>query len=290
MHRLIAPIVALVLSSAAQAMQVARDVPYAEPALERQVLDVYTPDDAKGKMLPVLFWIHGGGWQQGDKSQVGVKPQFFVDRGCIFVSTNYRLYPHVDMATLIGDVAKALGWVHKHIGEYGGDANRIIVGGHSAGAQLAAIVCTDDRYLQAEGTSLTALKGCIPVDGDTYYLPGIITVAEIRAHLHGLPQPNEFGHRAKFGNDAKKHLDFSAVTHVAPGKHIPPFLIMYVAGHPDTTAQAKRLEASLVAAEIPTTMFGGRETTHGKLNNDIGLPDAPETAAVAKFLDEVLRP
>lgn len=290
MIRLIAPVFVLAFASIAQAMHVERDVAYAKPVLERQVLDIYTPDDAQGKRLPVVFWIHGGGWQQGDKSDVGLKPQFFTDRGCVFVSTNYRLYPNVDMATLIGDVARALGWVHSHISAHGGDPNSVIVGGHSAGAQLAALICTDHRYLKAEGVTLSALKGCIPVDGDTYYLPGIIAVAELRAFMHGQPQPGKFGHRVKFGNDPEKHVDFSAVTHVARGKNIPPFLIMYVAGHPDTTAQARRLSAELTKAEIPNELYGGRETTHSKLNNDIGQSDDPGTAAVIKFLDEVLRP
>ena len=60
---------------------------------ERQVLDVYAPAAAKG--LPVVFWIHGGGWQAGDKSDVGVKPAMFTDRGFVFVSTGYRLLPKV---------------------------------------------------------------------------------------------------------------------------------------------------------------------------------------------------
>jgi acetyl esterase/lipase len=273
----------------ASALEVEKDVPYAEPALERQVLDIYAPDDAKGRKLPVVFWIHGGGWQAGDKSDVGTKPRYFVEKGCVFVSTNYRLYPNVEMGELIRDVARSLGWVHKNIASRGGDPGRILVGGHSAGAQLAAIICTDDRYLKAEGVPFTSLRGCIPVDGDTYYLPGIITVAEIRAFMHGLPQPGKFGHRAKFGNDPEKHLDFSAVTHVARGKNIPPFFIMYVAGHPDTTAQARRLAAALQAAEIPVTLYGGRETTHNKLNNDIGLADDPGTKALSDFVAGVLK-
>jgi acetyl esterase/lipase len=275
-----------IFASAAQAMSVKKDLRYGDE--ERQVLDVYAPDDAAGKKLPVVFWIHGGGWQAGDKSDVKLKPEFFVSRGCIFVSTNYRLYPNVDMATLIGDCAKSLGWVAKNIAEHGGDAGRIIVGGHSAGAQLAAILCTDDRYLKAEGVPFTSLKGCIPVDGDTYWLPAIIATAELRAHLYGTPQPGKSGHRAKFGNDPEKHLDFSAVTHIAKGKHIPPFLIMYVSGHPDTSAQARKLAAELTKAEIPNTPYGGRETTHSKLNNDIGASDDPGTAAVIQFLDTVL--
>lgn len=241
------------------------------------------------KKLPVVFWIHGGGWQQGDKSDVGLKPQFFVDQGFVFVSTNYRLYPNVEMGELIRDVAKSLGWVYRNIAQHGGDPQRILVGGHSAGAQLAALISIDDRYLKAEGVPFTALRGCIPVDGDTYYLPAIITVAEIRAFMHGLPQPGKFGHRVKFGNDPEKHIDFSAVTHVAKGKAIPPFFIMYVAGHPDTAAQAKHLAAKLQSTEIPVTLYGGNETTHSKLNDDIGLADDPGTKALTEFVIDALK-
>ena len=77
------------------------------------------------------------------------------------------------------------------------------------------------------------IKGCVPVDGDTYDVPAIIETAETRARAHGLPLPTS-GHREKFGNDPAKHRDFSAVTHVAKGKGIPPFLILHVAEHPDT--------------------------------------------------------
>jgi arylformamidase len=279
----------LASTSTASAMHIERNVPYANPAAERQVLDIYAPDDAKQKKLPVVFWIHGGGWQQGDKSDVALKPQFFVDRGFVFVSTNYRLYPNVEMGELIRDVARSLGWVYKHIAEHGGDPQRILVGGHSAGAQLAALISIDDRYLKAEGVPLAALRGCIPVDGDTYYLPAIIAVAEIRAFMHDLPQPGKFGHRVKFGNDPEKHIDFSAVTHVAKEKDIPAFFIMHVAGHPDTTAQAKRLASALQSAEIPVTLYGGRETTHNKLNNDIGLADDPGTKALTEFVNSVLK-
>jgi acetyl esterase/lipase len=155
------------------------------------------------------------------------------------------------------------------------------------GAQLAALLCIDDRYLKAEGVPFSVLKGCVPVDGDTYDVPAIIATAEIRQTVHGLPLP-ENGHRVKFGNDPKKHLDFSAVTHVAKGKGIPPFLILHVAGHPDVTAQARRLGDVLAAAQIPTTVFGAQETTHNKLNADLGLPDDPATKALFKFLGNLV--
>lgn len=265
----------------AHAQQLTANIPYADPAHERQVLDIHSPPNAKN--LPVVFWIHGGGWQAGDKTDVQIKPRVFTERGYLFVSTNYRLLPQVKMNELIGDVAKSLGWVHRHIAKHGGDPRRIYVMGHSAGAQLAALLCTDERYLKAEGVPFEALRGCVPVDGDTYDLPAMILTAELRQTFHDLPLP-ENGHRVKFGNDPKLHRDYSAVTHVAAGKHIPPFLILHVAGHPDVTAQARRLGNVLQRAEIPVTVFGARETTHTKINADLGMPDDPATKELWKFL------
>jgi acetyl esterase/lipase len=262
----------------------AANVAYGEH--ERSVLDIYAPPGAKN--LPVVFWIHGGGWQQGDKSGVLEKPKAFTEKGFVFVATNYRLLPGVDMRTLIRDVAKSLGWVHQHIAEHGGDPQRLFVMGHSAGAQLAAILCTDERYLQTEGVPFTALKGCVPVDGDTYDIPAMIETAETRLRVHGQPMP-KYGHWLKFGNAPALHRDFSAVTHVAKGKGIPPFLVLYVANHPDTTIQAQRFGAVLRDAGLPVKLLGAKETTHTRINTELGLPDDPATKALWGFINEALK-
>ena len=279
-------LILLALASTARAQDVTKNIPYANPANERHVLDVYAPKDAKN--LPVVFWIHGGGWQAGDKSDVQIKPTVFNEKGFVFVSTNYRLLPNVDMATLIGDVAKSAHWVHDNIAKHGGDPKRLLVMGHSAGAQLAAILCTDEKWLKAEGLGLDIVKACVPVDGDTFDIPAIIEVAETRWRVHGFP-PAKFGHREKFGNDPAKHKDFSAITHVAKGKAIPPFFILHVAEHPDTSAQARRLGNVLKDAGLPVTVFGARDTTHGKVNADIGKPDDPATKALFEFLGTALK-
>src|SRR5437016_2932048 len=96
-----------------------RDVPYAEPKNERQMLDVYAPTE--GSNHPVVFWIHGGGWRQGNKSGMQKKPQAFVGKGFVFVSTNYRFVPSVTVKEMTGDIAKAIRWVHDHAKDYGGD-------------------------------------------------------------------------------------------------------------------------------------------------------------------------
>ncbi|NRB28091.1 MAG: alpha/beta hydrolase [Roseibacillus sp.] len=276
----------LFLSDLALAQKLEPDIPYVESGHERQVLDVYTPAESSKKRLPVMFWIHGGGWQVGDKSEVGLKPKALTERGFIFVSTNYRLLPGVKMDVLIGDVAKALGWVYGNIGRFGGDPERIFVGGHSAGAQLAALICIDDRYLKKENVSFDALKGCVPVDGDTYDIPKIITTAELRQQLYGGQLPR-FGHRQKFGNDPKKHVNFSAVTHVAKDKGIPPFLILYFPGNPNTRAQARCLQEALKKSGIPVEAFGKGDSNHSRLNNDLGKIDDPATEKFCQFLDRL---
>jgi arylformamidase len=278
-------LVALASASDAHAQRVTRDIPYAT-AHERQVLDVYAPAGAKS--LPVVFWIHGGGWQTGNKSMVALKPKAFMDAGFVFVSINHRLLPTVDMGTITGDVATALGWVHKNIATHGGDPDRVLVMGHSSGGQLAALMCTDDRYAKAEGYSLTMIKGCVPVDADTFDIPAIIEMAETRARVHHLPLPT-YGHRQKFGDDPAKHRDFSAVTHVARKKGIPPFLILHIGGNPDTGAQARRLAAVLQDAGISAKVVNGREATHSSLNDNIGAADDPVTAELFAFVAEALK-
>jgi acetyl esterase/lipase len=267
-------------------LNVKRDIPYSEPADPRRKVDIYAADGAKN--LPVVFWIHGGGWVTGDRTNVQVKPQAFVDKGFVFVSTGYRLLTNVEMGTIFRDIAKSVRWVHEHIAEHGGDPKRILVMGHSAGAQLAALICIDDRYLKAEGLSLKIIQGCVPLDGDTYDVPAIIETVETRQRVHGLAMPS-FGHRIKFGNDPAKHRDYSTVTHVAKGKGIPPFLILHVADHPDVRSQAERLEAVLKHAGIPARRFAARETDHSKLNENLGLPNDPPTKALFEFVDEALK-
>ena len=85
---------------------VQRDIAYCEPRNERQTLDVYAP--AEGEDHPVVLWIHGGGWRRGDKANMQHKPRAFVERGFVFVSTNYRFVPELTVKEMTADVAKAI--------------------------------------------------------------------------------------------------------------------------------------------------------------------------------------
>jgi acetyl esterase/lipase len=258
-------------------LQVHRDLPYSEPKDRLRTLDIYAPAD--GDAHPVVVWIHGGGWQTGDKAEVHQKPQAFVGKGFVLVSANYRLLPDATIRQMAADVAKAVRWVHDHAVEYGGDPKSIFVMGHSAGAQLAALVCTDEKYLKAEGLSLAAIKGCVPVDGGTYDVPMQIANVDRRT-------ADVF--RRKFG-DEENRKDLSAVTHVARGKGIPPFLVLYVAGHPRTGGQSRRLAEVLGNVGISARAYAAEGKDHRSINADFGEPDDGPTEAVFEFLAGVLR-
>jgi arylformamidase len=255
-----------------------RDLPYAEPKTERQTLDVYAP--ATGANHPVVVWIHGGGWQRGSKNEVAAKPTAFVGKGYVFVPINYRFIPHVKMQDIASDVAKAVRWAHQHAREYGGDPNSLFVMGHSAGAQLAALICTDERYLKAEGLELKNIRGCVPLDADTFY-PAL--------QIETSPPPRAASYRLKFPEGMDREL--SSVLHVARDKGIPPFLILYIGGHPEsgTKIQAEILAKSLTEAGVPVTAVAGEGKTHATLDTDLGLPADRPTQVLFGFVEQQLK-
>jgi acetyl esterase/lipase len=257
--------------------KVHKGIPYAEPKTERQMLDVYAP--AKGKDLPVVLWIHGGGRRAGDKANVQKKPQAFVDQGYVFVATNHRFFPTVTVKEMTGDIAKAIRWIHDHAKDYGGDSKSIFVMGHSSGAHLAALVCTDDRYLKAEGLPLSIIKGCVPVDVSFYDIPK--RVKESRAVI---PKAT----REVFGNTEDSWRDLSPVAHVAKDKNIPPFLILHVADRAETKAQSHWLADKLKEAGVTAQVMAAEGTTHATINSNLGLPDAGPTQEMWKFMAKAL--
>jgi len=235
-------------------------------------LDVYAP--ATGQNHPVIVMVHGGGWQRGDKANTNIaanKFRYFTRAGYVFVSINYRLSPAVKHPAHVQDVAKALAWTAKNISRYGGDPQHIYLMGHSAGAHLAALVATDQRYLQAVGENLGLLKGIILLDGAGYDIPKLM-----REHN----QPDIYVQA--FGYDERVWRDASPVTHIASGKSIPPFLIFYT---PRTRSQmlTESLRKSLMSAGIPVqTKITNK--SHAQINREVGQLEDGVTQSIMEFL------
>lgn len=111
-----------------------QDVTYGEVDAQQQRMDIYYP--TAGGPWPVLMFIHGGGWSEGDKAPLPLIP---LDSGMLVVSINYRMYPSYRFPAMIEDVKTAIRWLRAHAAECNLDPQRIALIGHSAGGHLAAL-------------------------------------------------------------------------------------------------------------------------------------------------------
>lgn len=267
------PVGALALSSGL-IPDVAYVTPLDDPA-DRRRLDIHGA--APGATArPIVLYVHGGGWLRGDRSAVGDKARWSAARGYLFVSVGYRLLPEVRHPGHTADLAAAIAWLHRHAGEYGGDPERLFLVAHSVGAHLAALVATDERFLGAHGLPLSALAGVATLDTNAFDLPAL---------LQALPADRRLLYRLEFGSAAGDLVAASPRRHVAPGKGIPPFLLL-TAGDSTTRAQAELQRAALVAAGVPVAVHHFADQTHGSLNARLGRSGHPPTAALAKFLED----
>jgi acetyl esterase/lipase len=139
------------------------DLPYGDAAKQR--LDLYLPE-VKQTAAPVFLFLHGGGFREGDRAQFGFVAGLFAQHDIITAVASYRLtdaghhYPAQPE-----DVKNAIQWLYRHVADYGGEPNAIYVGGHSAGAILAADVGVDRSWMTDMGVPAEALRGIVPVSG-----------------------------------------------------------------------------------------------------------------------------
>lgn len=244
-------------------------------------LDVYRAKDRSG--LPVMIYVHGGAWSMGDKAAVGAKDSFFVQSGFVFVSINYRLSPEVQFPTHAEDVASSIAWVKNNITQYGGDPTRMFLMGHSAGAQLVALVSTDEHYLQAEGLELNDLKAVIPLDTQAYNLKAVIEDSQAEFQLY----------TSIFGTDPEGWEQASPDTYVAAGKGIPPMALAYsggLMGEGNYTRQqaAEEFLAKLQAAGIESILVPASEKTHAQINEEFGVTGDYVTEDVMGFIQQII--
>ena len=128
-------------------------------------MDVYKPRVAIGTKAPVVVFFYGGSWQRGKRAQYQFVGQRLADNGVLAVIADYRTYPAVMFPGFMDDAARAVRRAHDDAAKWGGDPDRLFIAGHSAGAQIAALLATDPRYLKAHGMEPGALAGVIGISG-----------------------------------------------------------------------------------------------------------------------------
>lgn len=162
---------------------VASGVPYGEGP--RRGLDVYAPRQG-GEKRPVILFFYGGSWNSGSRTGYGFVGRALAARGFVTVIPDYRLVPEVTYPGFVEDGAAAVRWARAHAKDYGGDGDRIVLAGHSAGAYIAAMLAVDGRWL---GADRKAVRGLAGLAGPYDFAP--FTVAASQAAFGAWPKPAE---------------------------------------------------------------------------------------------------
>lgn len=124
-------------------------------------LDFVYPSGEKD--FTTVVWFHGGGLTGGHRSV----PKGLQQQGLAIATVDYRLSPKVNVRTCIDDAAAAVAWTLKHVAEYGGSPDKVVVSGHSAGGYLTSMIGMDADYLKPYGVTPRQLAGLAPLSGHT---------------------------------------------------------------------------------------------------------------------------
>jgi acetyl esterase/lipase len=188
----------------------------------------------------------------------------FCEAGFCVVCPNYRLSPKVKHPEHVKDVAKAFAWVVENVTKYGGDAKKIVVGGHSAGGHLAALLATDETHLKAEKRSLADVRGIVGISG--VYL---IT--------------DNAGFHDAFGKEAGGQKAASPVTHAGP--NTPPTLLVYAdKDYPLLDKSAELFADALKKAKRDVTLTEFRDRDHLTIVTKMKAADDPVLKAITEFV------
>lgn len=252
------------------------DFSYGNNSLQK--MDVYLPTIKKFDKSPILIMVHGGGWKRGDK-KVGAaltnKLPYFTQKGMILVSLNYRLTPEANPYEQAQDIAKALVVVQENAEKWGGDPNKIVLMGHSAGAHLVTLVTADARYNFAKGAK--PWLGTVSLDG-----AGVDIEKSMNEKKNGKILGDIYDNA--FGNDPNLWHETSPMAQLKQGAY--PILMVCSSIRNDKPCKdtqdfvnkAKNLGVKADMMETPRT--------HGDINHDVGL-DNDLTKRIDQFLKTI---
>jgi acetyl esterase/lipase len=245
--------------------RVERDVAYGSDPAQR--LDVYAP--ASAARAPIVLMVHGGAWMLGDKANSGVvanKVGYWLPRGYVVASMNYRMTRPPEPLEQADDVARAIAFLQKEAPRWGGDGDRLVVAGHSSGAHLVALLAADP--------AIAARHGARPWLGTMALDSAALDVVAIMEGRHA-----RFYDRV-FGADRARWARSSPLQRIAGRPR--PMLLVCSRRREDSCSAARAFADRAVAA-------GGRadvlpvDLNHGEVNAELGR-SSEYTAAVQAFM------
>lgn len=249
-----------------------RNIAYgADPA---QRFDVYLPTGTGN--APVFFFVHGGGWAVGDKTNPGIegKLEFWLAKGYAVVSTNYRMVPEAAPLQQARDVALAAATAQRRAAEWGIDPRRFVLVGHSAGAHLVALLGADPDLLARAGALRP--RGVVSLDSAALDVPQM---------MEGYPRRPRLYDRA-FGAERSDWAAASPYHRLSRASL--PLLAVCSTRRPDACPQARALARKAATLGVRVDVLP-EAMTHMEINRDLGMP-SDYTVRVADFIGGLLQP
>lgn len=228
---------------------------------------------------PLIVYLHGGGWSAGAQTSgsAGAQPDHFTSLGYAYATVSYRFVPDVTLEEQLADVAQAIAKLRRQDGV---DPKRIVLIGHSSGGQLAALIGADPAWLDKAGVPFDALKAVVLLDAAAIDVPPIMEAGR------GAPTVVRY-YQPAFGDDPARQAALSPLRHAEP-PNAPAWLMLHDVNNPLAGLQSRQLSVALIAAGAQeATVQPVKDTTHMRLNNEIGQPGDAATAEIDAFLARV---
>ncbi|MDP9017977.1 MAG: alpha/beta hydrolase [Candidatus Eremiobacteraeota bacterium] len=249
------------------------NISYIEDGSDAHKLDFFLPDNRPD--APLVVFIHGGAFLGGSRREVAAVGIDFAHQGLATAVVSYRLFPSANAKEATQDVATAIAWVMRHAADYGIHSRKVFVVGHSAGAQIAALIGTNAHYLETAGLTLQSIGSVFAVSG-AYDLRDLSDEPDSWQRVDG----------HIYGETPQQRAD------VSPSQHIdaaaPPIEIACGTeqDNPGSCDRALYFQRALVKAGINTKLIKENGASHlGMLACLIN----PKDPLNAEFLDLIAR-
>ncbi|MEW6711230.1 MAG: alpha/beta hydrolase [Candidatus Riflebacteria bacterium] len=239
-----------------------------------QKLDVYFSQTVA--TLPVVIFVHGGGWQIGDKDHHRDKGQFLVKNGFVCVIPEYRLAPKWKHPAQVQDIAAAVAWVVTNARRFGGDPEKIVLIGHSSGAHLTALVSTNQRFLGEVSVDSARLKGVVLLDTEFFDL-----AAELKTTTKARRRKMIVD---AFGTDPATLQDASPMEHIDQGKTLPCFHILQAGARGNRGVNSRNFHETLKKNGHKADFIQIPGKNHRDMHKDMVIQGDPVSDEVLKFI------
>jgi arylformamidase len=246
------------------------DVPYGLD--DAQKYDVYLP--ASRSDAPIIVMIHGGDWASGDKADSNVaaaKAGYWVAKGYVFVSLNYRLLPKKDPLIQAADVALAIANIQSNAANWNADKDKIVLMGTGAGGHLAALLSSNPSLAADQGASTWA--GAVVLETPALNIPSIMSSS------HDSAYDTAFGSNVEFWED-------SSPTHLVASSGLPMLVVCSSESSDDTCAKANAFAQAADNAGVNITV-SQQALSSSEVNSRLGVSTS-YTSAVDDFIESIL--